>query len=984
MSTVGTRVIRGPDWAGKSEDSGAGSLGTVVAEYHTKAKVKVVWDVGNQGIYKAGADGKHELYIYDNAPTGVIQNGVACDSCKKNPIVGIRWKCRQCHDFDLCTPCYMKQRHSSDHTFLRYMTEVSTVTPVSSQGRSKKIQLHGILPGSDVTRGLDWEWGDDDGGNNSSGTVEKLTKWGSNSYRGGVRIKWSNGIRKDCRIGGDGRVDLTLIGESTTHHCFPELLPVLDITRSAEDELKIGDKVIIMDDAVTVEKVLKEWSGAWNATVRKYIGEQGTVIDLKGHRLVVIQYRDLQKWTMFRHLLVKTHSLKEGDLIRIIDTPDGKMEKLQKGHGGWNSVMTTIKGKPAKVERIDKDRDIIVKFLGNEMHLNPVCCDPIDIVSLSESELSVINEEGPVSTSSSTSSSSGFVSGSDKIQENIQEAVLQILQMGIGSKGDLVAAAAQGDLTLVQKLVKRDPSKVDNMVKEKTALQMACYKGHKKIVEYLISNNASPELADSDGDTPLHLAVSGQQFRVVKILCEKGVNVNQGNKKKQTPFHLAICHNNYEIAEYLVSKDCNVNTQDEDGDTPLHEILDDPVELNDSMINMMLSLDSLRLDIKNGAGFTAIHSAILNGIKKRVFERLIKKVKKLDSLKTSTGNYTPLHIAAVNAKMELAAPMIKEGHAVDVNDDDGRTPLHLAVIKKSEPMIDLLLANNADINSKDNNGDTPAHLSVTKVSIDQTVVAKFTRTVDESLDIPYILVLQGARLDIKNRSGKTPLDLIQNVDRRDELYRIWLKLRKECTGTDCDTPFYWKSMKSSDRYIRVELTPSTKGASDERERILNLFNKTSGNRRVIKLERIQNIDRWEAYAIKKKSLERSYGVGLANERHLFHGTKPEKVESIISQGLDCRLVQNGLHGDGAYFALESKLSDGYTEEDDDGNRYIFVAKVLVGKSCLGKRGMKRPTVMDKKRQDTFYDSAVDSDDEPRIFVLFDNSQIYVEYLITYR
>ncbi|KAK6176232.1 hypothetical protein SNE40_014553 [Patella caerulea] len=983
MTSVGTRVIRGPDWAGKSEDSGAGSLGTVVTAYNSKAKVKVVWDVGNQGIYKAGADGKHELYVYDNAPTGVVQDRIGCDSCEELPIVGIRWKCRQCHDFDLCTPCYMKQKHSIDHTFLRYLTEVSTVTPVSSQGRSKKIRLHGILPGSDVTRGLDWEWGNDDGGNNSGGTVEKLTKWGSNSYRGGALIEWSNGSRKDCRMGGDGRVDLTLIGESTIHHCFPELLPVLDITRTAEDELKIGDKVIIMDDAVTVEKVLKELKGFWNEAIKKYIGEQGTVIACKGNRLVVIQYRNLQKWTIFRSLLVKTHSLKEGDLIRIIDTTDGKMEKLQEGHGGWISEMKVIKGKPAKIERIDGDGDVIVKLLGDELYLNPACCDPIDIVSLSESELSAVSQEGPASTSSSTSSSSGFISGSDNIQENIQEAVLQLLQMGIGSKGDLVAAAAQGDLPLVQKLVTQDPSKVDNMVKEKTALQMACYKGHDKIVKYLISNNASPELADNDGDTPLHLAVSGTQFRVVKLLCEKGVNVNQVNKKRQTPFHLAVCHNNYEIAEYLVNKNCDVNTQDEDGDTPLHEILDDPDELNDSMINMMLSLD-LRFDIKNRSGFTAIHCAILNGIKKRVFERLIKKVKKLDSLKTSIGSYTPLHIAAVNAKMELAAPMIKEGHAVDVNDADGRTPLHLAVIKKSEPMIDLLLANNAQIDSQDNNGDTPAHLSVTKVTIDQTLKAKFTRTVDESLDIPYILVNQGARLDIKNKRGKTPLDLIQNVDRRDELSRIWLKLRKEGTGSDSDIPAYWKSMKSSDRFIRVELTPDTKGASDERERILNLFNKTSGNSRVMKLERIQNIDRWEAYAVKKKSLERTYGVGLANERHLFHGTKPEIVKFIISQGLDSRLVQNGLYGDGAYFALQSKLSDGYTEEDDDGNRYIFVAKVLVGKSCQGKKGMKRPPPMDEEKQDTFYDSAVDNDDEPRIFVLFDNSQIYVEYLITYR
>ena len=35
-------------------------------------------------------------------------------------MTGIRWKCTQCHNFDLCTPCYMAGKHSCDHRFLRY------------------------------------------------------------------------------------------------------------------------------------------------------------------------------------------------------------------------------------------------------------------------------------------------------------------------------------------------------------------------------------------------------------------------------------------------------------------------------------------------------------------------------------------------------------------------------------------------------------------------------------------------------------------------------------------------------------------------------------------------------------------------------------------------------------------------------------------------------------------------------------------------
>ena len=34
--------------------------------------------------------------------------------------MGIRWKCSQCYDFDLCTQCYMSNKHSEGHKFVRY------------------------------------------------------------------------------------------------------------------------------------------------------------------------------------------------------------------------------------------------------------------------------------------------------------------------------------------------------------------------------------------------------------------------------------------------------------------------------------------------------------------------------------------------------------------------------------------------------------------------------------------------------------------------------------------------------------------------------------------------------------------------------------------------------------------------------------------------------------------------------------------------
>jgi len=48
-----------------------------------------------------------------------IHNNVCCDVCNKAPIEGIRYKCNNCPDFDLCEECMKtkKDLHEKSHTF---------------------------------------------------------------------------------------------------------------------------------------------------------------------------------------------------------------------------------------------------------------------------------------------------------------------------------------------------------------------------------------------------------------------------------------------------------------------------------------------------------------------------------------------------------------------------------------------------------------------------------------------------------------------------------------------------------------------------------------------------------------------------------------------------------------------------------------------------------------------------------------------------
>lgn len=50
----------------------------------------------------------------------VVHRHVTCDGCRKFPIVGIRYKCSVCPDFDFCSECESTKEH--DHAFLKIKT----------------------------------------------------------------------------------------------------------------------------------------------------------------------------------------------------------------------------------------------------------------------------------------------------------------------------------------------------------------------------------------------------------------------------------------------------------------------------------------------------------------------------------------------------------------------------------------------------------------------------------------------------------------------------------------------------------------------------------------------------------------------------------------------------------------------------------------------------------------------------------------------
>ena len=128
--------------------------------------------------------------------------------------------------------------------------------------------------------------------------------------------------------------------------------------------------------------------------------------------------------------------------------------------------------------------------------------------------------------------------------------------------------------------------------------------------------------------------------------------------------------------------------------------------------------------------------------------------------------------------------------------------------------------------------------------------------------------------------------------------------------------------------------------------------------------------------------------GDSLEKKLFHGTGPEIVDNICKQNFDWRVHGKNatLYGQGSYFALNASYSDRYAAHKNKGpSRFMFLADVLVGSHVKGDPSMRRPPPKNPSNPTSdLYDSCVNDERKPEIFVVFENDQCYPSYVIEYK
>ncbi|XP_067658953.1 E3 ubiquitin-protein ligase MIB2-like isoform X2 [Haliotis asinina] len=956
----GIRVVRGPGWSGKDQDGGDGHVGTVLNVDSTKGRVTVLWDTGREFQYNAGYNDKFDLLIFDSGPTG------------------IRWKCSKCTDYDLCTLCYMADRHDVTHAFLRILTSTSPVMQVPPRSGTARTQAKGMFKGATVIRGLHWRYGDQDGGDGTVGEIVQLDTFPGGFVRGAVNVRWSKSQNKLCsyRVGADGQVALTMIDESDGWKYYKEHLPVLDVLHPETVLFQKGDKVRVHVDLETFTNVHRDHVG-YRDDMKRCLDDVGTIVrpSKEGKAYVRVQYEDEEIWAVMSNSISKVHSFEVGDIVRITSNYNAAVQ-LQVGHGGWTDQMEDSLGKQGEVISIDSDCDLKVKVDGRTWVFNPVICTFLDKKAPVVSPSSSVSE---ATTTAQTSSKRATSTGGGDIGDLL--AKLRVSMSQTSSK-QLIAAVRDGDGERVKALVRSlDKSKIDDDTEGVTALHTACFWGHLQIVRSLLSAGSDKNRVSKDGSTPLHYAVSRDHTDVVEALVKAKADLDIKNSKAMTPLHLAVFKEvpSPSCATILIKHGSDPNTQDEEGDTPLHDAI---TSQDKDLVKVLLQSRNINLQLWNTQGLNPFHQACLSlSGDIEVPRQMIQRDAAVVNSTIRRGQLSPLHIAVLNEFVGLAGLLISANAKVNARDENGKAPLHLAVHRGNMELVELLIESNADINIRDNDGNTPLHAAHMD---DQIAGLSGSRDEDAAVAIRCHLAENGGIVNLKNNDGKTPLDLVKNKEVRVMLERLARKPRPMLSKTR-QPPAHWINM-GTDTMKLVAVTASDPTTANEHRTVTKRMQDTLYNKTIVSVHRIQNIKLWEQYAVAKAGMEEQYGKGQANELTLFHGTTPDSAKLIPIQNIDFRLSGRrvgALYGQGAYFAVDAKYSDNYTKEDDRRHRFMFMAKVLVGRTRKGARDMTRPPVYDLSDKTKLADSTCDDELRPRVYVIFTDRQIYPEYLVEY-
>eukprot|EP00117_Sycon_ciliatum_P023024 scpid31426/ scgid5319/ E3 ubiquitin-protein ligase mind-bomb; Mind bomb homolog len=800
---LGLRVVRGPSWNWTAQDGGEGGVGTVVEigglpdSGSPLGTVVVLWDTGNKTNYRCGYDNKFDLRVLDtNCAVGSHHFEVMCDGCGSHSLFGIRWKCRDCPDYDLCSECYHSDKHNLSHRFWMIPFPGAHRKEIEQRQGAMRLTCKGIFPGAKVTRGLDWRWATQDGQQGVVGTVEKLCNCQAVTHRSAAHVAWPNGQRNVYRAGHIGKVDIRCVDLKNGGRYYREHLPILVAERVGETDdkemsipLRVGDLAQVAGLDVEIWKIMQEQHGGWSDSMEKMMQQVGEVqrIDPYGGDVFVYYPTPSRTFQFHPAVVTKVLRLRNGDRVKMIDDTSA-MKAMLINHGEWTTAMDDYKDQVGIVSGQMPKFDVRVSYeSGVRWIFHPGCLVRQRSANGDDFSQDWFTDSGADATDDTLDEQRLLGSALAGVEDpNLQRLLMSWVADMVLSPATAIAKSVQeGDVEKVRRELERHQSHINDRVGEhnQTCLHIAAGLGMTEIMDLLIQKGAMLSAEDKDGDQPIHFAVMGNEPRSIACLARNHADINACNHKAATALHSACFRGNDSSVAELLRLKASVTIQDGAGDTPLHDaVANDHGEIVDMLLDA-----GAPLAIGNDRGFNIVHHAALKG-HHYVLEKIVRRHPEMIN-STKPDGWTALHLTAFNSHMGATTVLLQQpGCQINAKTNTMQTPLMLAVEKGASSCVELLVSYGAELEEKDKDGDTALHTAVIRENMQQTlkriVVSSDVTSEQQSLLLSQIapklgldpslaesqnavaiacfLAQEGCSLTALNKKGKTPLDMCSN------------------------------------------------------------------------------------------------------------------------------------------------------------------------------------------------------------------------------
>ena len=306
---------------------------------------------------------------------------------------------------------------------------------------------------------------------------------------------------------------------------------------------------------------------------------------------------------------------------------------------------------------------------------------------------------------------------------------------------------------------------------KRTALHIACERGHPRIVEQLLEQGAETDVIDNRHRTPLHYAAINGNVKIMRRLLQcDDVPIEFIDGRKRTALDYAA-EGGHEKVVGLLLEEAGADPDFDDSLTIaaaggylliVNKLLERGAmtqlgaalrkAVDQGFEDVVPALLSAGADVNDAddEGVTALHLAACTG-RTSMAKFLLSSRANIDCV--DHQGRTPLYLAAEAGDERTVRLLAGMGAAIDLYTKDGRTPLSSSAEKGNQEVVELLLKRGASVDSSGSFSSSTSHATV--IPGVRTPLQMACYGGHES--VARLLLDRGADVNGKGTLGRTPL-----------------------------------------------------------------------------------------------------------------------------------------------------------------------------------------------------------------------------------